>query len=41
LYIKSVRFKALLMMGIKLCDLMGRDVVQCGRKMPKVEEPAA
>jgi hypothetical protein len=29
------------MITIKLHDLMGRDVVQCGRKMPKAEEPAA
>jgi hypothetical protein len=41
LYIKLVRFKVLLMMSIKAYDLMSCDVVQCGRKMPKAEEPAA
>jgi len=41
LYIKFVRFKVLLMMSVKTYDLMSRDVVQCGRKMPKAEEPAA
>ena len=28
-------------MSVKIYDLMGRGVVQCGRKMPKAEEPAA
>lgn len=41
MYIKFIRFKVLFFINIKAYDLMSRDVVQCGRKMPKAEEPAA